>query len=63
MNEPTIIKFSAEIKNNEFEYSYEIGSSTQTASMPLTGDMFVCFANLLRLCQISWHNSGGKAAK
>jgi len=44
------MKLTVELDNETFGYSYEIGSSRQSGSTPLSADDLCCFVDMLRLC-------------
>lgn len=44
------MKITIEINAGKFEYGYEIGSSTQNGTMPLSADGLCCFTDILRMC-------------
>lgn len=45
------MKLEVEIKDETFHYTYTIGGSKHTASMPLTRDNFVAFSELLKFTE------------
>lgn len=44
------MKLTVEIKDNEFIYSYEIGTNKHQGSTPLSFENLVLFSDLVRVC-------------
>ena len=44
------MKLSVEVDNEMFGYSYEIGSSKESGSMPMSADGLCIFVDILKLC-------------
>jgi hypothetical protein len=44
------MKLEVEIKDNTFNYRYEIGDSVSDSNSPLSADQLVLFANLINNC-------------
>lgn len=52
------MKLTVEIKDDKFEYSYEVGESKHNSTSHLSADMLAAFTDLLRVCSsVTRHNS------
>jgi hypothetical protein len=44
-----MMKLTVSIEGDKYNYSYEVGTSKQTGTSPMSGDNFIAFSDLLKM--------------